>query len=158
MKLSINLYYPAFALTMLFFVLVFIPRAELKKTFWFSVLWGTGLDLILVLLFKVLNIYHYVKAEPFDFYGSPIFINLAWAAAVMLFIHFLPARKEKYILPLYISLYAVLGMFIGVFLTKAGLIVETYWNELLRFPVVYLSFWIGFKHYQYLKTKDSETI
>jgi hypothetical protein len=61
-------------------------------------LWGTGLDLILILLFKVLNLYHYVNADPFDFYGSPIFINLAWAAAVMFFLHFLPARKEKYVL------------------------------------------------------------
>lgn len=158
MKLPNSLYYPAFAVTMLFFVLAFVPRKEIKKIFWFSVLWGTGLDLILILLFKVLNLYHYVNADPFDFYGSPIFINLAWAAAVMLFLHFLPARKEKYILPVYISLYAVLGLFIGVFLTKAGLIVETHWNELLRFPVVYLSFYACYKHYQYLKKKDSETI
>jgi hypothetical protein len=83
-----------------------------------------------------LNLYHYVNADPFDFYGSPILINLAWAAAVMLFLHFLSARKEKYILPLYLSMYAILGMFIGVFLTKAGLIVETHWNGLLRVPVV----------------------
>jgi hypothetical protein len=143
---------------MLFFVLVFIPRKELAKTFWFSLLWGSGLSLILILLFKTLNLYHYVKADPFDFYGSPIFINLAWATAVMLFIHFLPVRKERYVLPLYLSMYAVLGVFIGTFLTKAGLIVEAHWNELLRFPVVYLSFYACLKHYQYLKKKDGNTI
>ncbi|HEX3047445.1 MAG TPA: hypothetical protein VHY08_22020 [Bacillota bacterium] len=158
MKLSNSLYYPAFAATMLFFVLVFIPRKEIQKIFWFSLLWGTGLDLILVLLFKALNLYHYIKADPFDFYGSPVFINLAWAAAVMLFIHFLPARKEKYVFPLYLAMYALLGVLIGVFFAKADLIVETHWNELLRFPVVYLSFYAGYKHYQYLKNKDSETI
>jgi hypothetical protein len=118
LKLPNSLYYPAFALTMLFFVLVFVPRKEIKKIFWFSVLWGTGLDVLLVLLFKALNLYHYINADPFDFYGSPIFINLAWAAAVMLFLHFLPARKEKYILPVYISLFAVLGLFIGVFFLR----------------------------------------
>jgi hypothetical protein len=158
LKSSSSLYYPVFAFTMLFFALVFIPRKEIKKIFWFCLLWGTGFDFILIMLFKILNMYHYVKADPFDFYGSPIFINLAWAPAVMLFIHFLPARKEKYILPLYLAMYAMLGVFIGVFLTKAGLIVETHWNELLRFPVVYLAFYICYKHYQYLKKKDSRTI
>jgi hypothetical protein len=143
---------------MLFFVLAFIPRRELKKIFWFSLLWGTGLDLILVLLFKILNLYHYVKAEPFDFYGSPIFINLSWAAAVMLFIHFLPGRKEKYVIPVYTGMYAVLGVFIGIFLTKAGLIVETHWNALWRFPVIYLAFYACHKHYLYLKKKDGRTI
>lgn len=143
---------------MFLFVLVFIPRKEIKKVFWFSLLWGSGVDLCLILLFKILNLYHYVKADPFDFYGSPIFINLAWAAAVLLFIYFLPARKEKYVLPLYISMYAVLGVFIGVFLNKAGLIVEIHWNELLRYPVIYLWFYGCYKHYQSLKKKDSETI
>lgn len=153
-----SLYYPAFALTMLFFVLVFIPREEIQKTFWFSLLWGSGLDLILILLFKALNLYHYVNADPFNFYGSPIFINLAWAAAVMLFIHFLPTRKEKWVLPVYIGMYAFLSLFIGVFLTEAGLLVKTHWNEFLRFPVIYLSFLIGYQHYKYLKKKDPETI
>ncbi len=158
MSLSNSLYYPAFAFIMLFFVLVFVPRKELKKIFWFSLLWGTGLDVTLVLLFKALKLYHYVNADPFNFYGSPMFINLAWAAAVMLFIYFLPARKEKYILLLYIATYAMLGVFIGVFLTKAGLIVETRWNVLLRFPIIYLAFYGVYKHYQYLKMKDNKTI
>jgi hypothetical protein len=158
MKLSSSLYYPAFALTMLFFVLVFIPRKEIKKIFWFSSLWGSGVDLILILLFKTLNLYRYVKASPFDFYGSPIFINLSWSAAVMLFIHFLPIRKEKYVLPLYLSIYGIFGVFIGVFLTNAGLIVEIHWNELLRFPVIYLWFYGCYKHYQYLKKESCHTI
>jgi hypothetical protein len=143
---------------MLFFVLIFIPQKELKKIFWFSVLWGTGLDLVVILLCKSLNLYHYVNADPFNFYGSPILINLSWAPAVMLFIYFLPARKEKYILPLYLSIYATLGVFIGAFLTKTGLIVETHWNVLLRFPLVYGCFYVCYKHYQYLKKKDRETI
>lgn len=158
MKLSNSLYYPAFAATMLFLVLVFVPRKEIKKIFWFSLLWGTGVDMFLILLFKLLNFYHYINAEPFDFYGSPIFINLTWSTAVILFIHFLPARKEKYILPLYVGMYALLGVFIGVFLLKAGLIVETHWNELLRFPVIYLWFFMCHKHYLHLKRKDGDTI
>jgi hypothetical protein len=143
---------------MLTFVLVFIPKKELRKIFWFSVLWGVGLDLIVILLSRIFNLYHYVNFDPFNFYGSPIFVNLSWAPAVMLFIHFLPARNEKYVLPLYLSIYAMLGTFIGVFLTKAGLLVEVHWNELLRFPLVYACFYACHKHYQYLKKKDSDTI
>ena len=158
MKLPNSLYYLAFALTMLFFVLVFIPRKILQKIFWFSTLWGVGLDLILILLFKKLNLYHYVNDAPLDFCGSPILINLSWACAVMLFIYFLPARKERYIIPLYLGTFALIGTFIGFFLINAGLIVETHWNELLRFPVVYLAFCAVYWHYQYLKKNDSQSI
>ena len=152
------MYYPAFALTMLFFILVFIPRQKIQKVFWFSLLWGSGVDIILIWFFKLLNLYHYVKSDPFSFYGSPIFINLAWTAAVMLFIHFLPARKEKYVFPIYLAGFAMTGVFIGVFLKNAGLIVETHWNELLRFPVIFFWFYGCYLHYQYLKKEDSQTI
>lgn len=158
MNLSNSLYYPAFSLTMLFFVLVFIPQQEIKKIFWFSVLWGTGLDTVIILLCKLLNLYHYVNSAPFDFYGSPILLNLAWATAVMLFLHFLPERKEKYILPVYISIYAALGVFIGSFFKNTGLLVETHWHELFRFPLVYICFFACYKHYQSLKKSDSGTI
>ena len=153
-KLSSSLYYPAFALIMLFFVLAFVPRRELQRTFWFSLLWGTGLDTLLILLAKLLNLYHYVHAEPFELFGSPFFINLSWAAAVMLFLHFLPNRKERYVMPLYLASYAWLGVYIGVFLMKAGLIIETHWSEVYRFPLVYGCFYICYKHYQHLKKKD----
>ena len=143
---------------MLLFVLVFVPQKEIKKIFWFSVLWGTGLDLTVILLCKYLNLYHYVNSAPFDFYGSPILLNLAWATAVMLFLHFLPDRKEKYILPVYISLYAGLGVFIGTFFENAGLLVETHWHELLRFPLIYVCFLACHRHYQSLKRRDSDTI
>ncbi len=155
MELSNNLYYPAFALVMLFFVLVFIPRAEIKRLFWFSVLWGTGLDFIVVLLMKILNIYRYSNASPFVFYGSPIFLNLAWATAVLLFFYFLPVSKIKYILYVYIGIYAMLGVFIGAFLKEAGLLIEIHWHVLLRFPLVYGCFYACYRHYEYLRKKDS---
>lgn len=157
-KLPNRLYYPAFALVMLFFVLVFIPRAKIQKFFWFSLLWGTGLDTALIWLFKSLNLYHYVNAEPFEFYGSPFFINFSWATAVMLFLHFLPLRKEWYVLPIYLSSFGLVGLYIGVFFTNAGLIVETHWNELLRFPLVTLCFYACYKHYRHLKIKDEVSI
>lgn len=153
MKLSNSLYYPALALIMLLFVLVFVPRKEIKRLFWFSVLWGTGLDLTIILIVKALNLFHYINSAPFEFYGSPIFINLSWAPAVILFFYFLPTSKIKYIIYIYISMYAMLGVFIGAFLKRAGLLIETHWYELLRFPLVYLCFYACYKHYQYLKSK-----
>jgi hypothetical protein len=158
LSLSNRWYYPAFALTMLFFVLAFVPRKTIQKLFWFSLIWGVGLDTALILLFKALNFYYYVNAEPFEYLGSPFFINLSWAPAVILFFHFLPARTERFVLPVYIACYALLGTYIGVFLTNAGLIVDVNWNGLYRFPVVYLCFYACHKHYQYLKANDPDSI
>ena len=150
-ELSNKLYYPAFALTMFIFTLAFVPRKDIKTLFWFSLIWGSGVDMFLILLFRLLNLYQYVNAMPFDFYGSPLFINLSWSPAIILFLYFLPKRPEWYVFPLYLFAFGIIGTTIGVFLNNAQLIKEIHWNELFRFPVIVLWFWASSWHYHILK-------
>ncbi|HEX7714526.1 MAG TPA: hypothetical protein VF531_10955 [Bacillota bacterium] len=143
---------------MLALVIVFVPRREIKKLFWFSLLWGSMVDFLLVELFRLLNFYRYENSFPLEFYGSPIMLNLAWSQAIILFIHFLPRRKEWYVLPFYIAMFSMIGTAIGVFFKNAGLIREIHWNELLRFPVWVVWFYGVCWHYNRLRARDRTTI
>ncbi len=147
-----RLSYPIFALLMLFLVLAFVPRKEIKKLFWFSLLWGSTVDAVLILLFRMLNLYHYVKLEPFNFLGAPLWIPLAWSPAFILFIYFYPNRKEWYYTTFYIAAFSMMGVAIGLFFTQVGLIKEVHWNEFLRFPVHFIWFYGALKHYQRLES------
>jgi hypothetical protein len=157
-QLSNNLYYPVLAITMLLFALLFIPKPAFKKLFWFGLLWGSGVDAILIFIIKLLNLYHYVNSEPFSFYGSPMFINLSWIPVIIMFIYFRPRRKEKYIMPLYIAAFSFVGLYVGIILTHVGLIVEKHWHVLLRFPLWYIWFYGAYKHYTYLEIKSKSDI
>jgi hypothetical protein len=139
---------------MLLLLLAFVPRPTIKKWFWFGMLWGSGMDIFLILLFKLSHFYFYLNTKPFDFYGVPIWLTFAWIPAIIMFIHFLPQRKEPYIFYLYLSSFAMLGVLIGIFFTQISLIKEIHWHSLLRFPVQFLWLFGTHAHYQALKKSE----
>jgi hypothetical protein len=147
------LYYPIFAFLMLFLVLLFVPRGEIKKLFWFSLLWGSTVDVLLITVFRLFKIYYYDKLEPFNFLGAPMWIPLAWSPAIILLIYFYPDRKEWYYQVFYIMAFSMIGVGIGLFFTQVGLIKEVRWNEFLRFPMHFIWFWGAVRHYQYLEAR-----
>ena len=149
-----SLYYLAYALTMFIVMLALVPRKEIKSLFWFSIIWGICVDLLLILLFRFLNLYIYVNDMPFDFYGSPILLNLSWSPAIILFIYFMPKRPEWYIFPLYLIAFGMIGTFIGIFLHNVGLLEEIHWHELLRFPVITSWFYAAWRHYNVLMSEE----
>ena len=151
--LSNSLYYPAFALTMFVFMLALVHRKEIKPLFWFSLVWGSGVDIFLILLFHFLNLYIYLNDMPFDFYGSPILLNLAWTPAILLFIYFMPKQTGWFSYVLYLATFGMIGTLIGFFLQNAGLIKELHWHELLRFPVITGWFYIAAWRYKIFKSK-----
>jgi len=139
-------------------MLTLVPRQNIRQLFWFSLVWGAGADIFLILLLRHLNIFYYVNAAPLEFYGSPLLINLAWVPAMTLFLYHMPNRQEWYIYPLYLSIFGIFGTAIGVFLKNAGLIKEVHWNELLRFPVIIIWFHSANWHYKRLKNRDERMI
>ena len=155
--LTTKIYYPAFALCMLFLLLAFVPRQVIRKLFWFSLLWGSTIDAFLIMLFKYLNLYRYVDVEPFNFFGAPMWLSLSWSPAVILFLYFLPPRKEWYYFVFYLAAFSTVGTAIAMFFTQAGLIKEFHWNELLRFPIQFLWFYGTAKHFQYLESTEHDT-
>lgn len=131
-------------------MIVFVPRPFIKKTFWFSLLWGTAVDVLLVLLFQAIPLYRYQYTKPFDFLGAPMWNSLAWVPAIIMFLYFLPEQKERYVIPFYIGLYSMVGVFVGAYYTQYGLVKEIHFHYLLRFPVWYLWFSAALWHYRKL--------
>ncbi|MGE5606104.1 MAG: hypothetical protein ACM3YE_10495 [Bacteroidota bacterium] len=141
---------------MLAFALVVVPRQEIRKWFWFSLLWGSTIDGSLIILFRILNLYYYDKLEPFNFLGAPMWIPLAWSPAIILLVYFYPNRKEWYYRAFYIAAYSMMGVGVGLFFKQAGLIKEIHWNEFLRFPVHMIWFYGAVRHYQYLQSTETK--
>jgi hypothetical protein len=54
--------------------------------------------------------WRYVEYGPFAVLGTPIFITIAWFAAIIIFLWALPKDEPTWIHYLYIGLYAYLGM------------------------------------------------
>jgi hypothetical protein len=157
MLIDNRLAYPIFALLILSLTLLFVPRQEIKKLFWFSLLWGSTADIVLILLFRCLHLYQYLKLSPYDFFGAPMWLPLAWSPAVILYIYFFPARKEWYYIIFYITAFAVIGTAIGMFFTQIGLLKEIHWHPLLRFPVQFIWFYGAMRHYRYLESTGNNT-
>jgi hypothetical protein len=156
-KLPLNSYYLIFALVMLFLLLAFVPRQEIKKLFWFSLLWGSGVDTFFVLLFRFLNLYYYQGLEPFNLLGTSILLAMSWSPAIILYIHFFPNRDEWYYITFYITAYSMIGVSIGLFFTQVGIIKEIHWNEFFRFPIHFIWFFGVWKHYQYLQSTEKKS-
>jgi hypothetical protein len=148
--------YPIFALLILTLTLLFVPRPTIKQLFWFSLLWGSTVDVLLILLFRYLNLYHYLKLSPYDFFGAPMWLPLAWSPAIIIFIYFFPSRKEWYYSFFYLAAFSAIGLAIGMFFTQIGLLQEIHWNPLLRFPVQFLWFYGAIQHYRYLESPEKK--
>ena len=151
----IQLGYIVFALLMFMLMIIMVPREKIRKLFWFSLLWGPTVDVFLVWSFSALRFYQYQYIKPFDFFGIPIWNALAWIPAIVLFIYFLPERKEPYLIWLYIATYSMLGVFVGAFYTEFGLVKEIHFHYGLRFPVWYLWFWAVLWHHRKLEAGEN---
>jgi hypothetical protein len=150
--------YIIFAFLMFLLQVVLVPREKIRKLFWFSLIWGPAVDLFLVWITRALQLYQYHYLEPFEFLGAPILNSLAWSPAIILFIHFLPERKERYAVPLYIGVFSMVGVFVGAYYTELGLIQNIHFHYGWRFPIWYLWFSAAYWHYRKLKAADPENI
>jgi hypothetical protein len=65
--------------------------------------------------------------------------------------------RQRYVIPLYIGLFSMIGVFIGAFFTQFGLVCEINFHFLLRFPIWYLWFSAALWHYRKLSEKEWKT-
>ncbi|AFQ42525.1 hypothetical protein Desmer_0476 [Desulfosporosinus meridiei DSM 13257] len=144
-------YYLTFAFGLLFLILVFIPKQELRKLFWFGILWGSGLDFIVEHLYHFVNLTRYQHAEPFNVGILPLWTILAWAPAVMLFIYFLPQRRERYIYWVYVIIWSSFICSVAVILKQIGLLVFINGGPWIWFIGSFVFLSLMSKYYQFLE-------
>lgn len=156
MNIAVPTYdYPLmFAFGILLLTIIFIPRDEIRKLFWLSVLLGSGLDLANESGLTLLGITWYDHTAPFKIGLLPLWTILAWAPAVMLFIYFIPQRSEKYIQWLYIFIWSVFSWFVAIIFNNLEILVFLKGGPWIWFILGMIYYPLIIKYYQFLQARS----
>ncbi|KUO75918.1 MAG: hypothetical protein APF81_01635 [Desulfosporosinus sp. BRH_c37] len=146
-------YYLIFSCGLLALALLFIPRSQIQRLFWMGMLCGSGVDFGFEYIYSLLNLTRYQHIEPFNIGMLSIWTVLAWTPTVMLFIYFLPKRKEPYIQWLYLIIWTVATSFVGILLSQLGLMVFVKAGPWLWLIVGFIFYYLIAKFYRYLEDK-----
>lgn len=149
--IPIEFYYPALPFLLWGLVLSFIPKAEIRRLFWLSFLWGyLGSKTFAVILTTLFHLVRWKHAMPFQFLGVPHWLVLGWAFALMLYFYFLPKTKEWYAFPTYLFAFALASAALDRIFNQAGLLEYIHWNPFYRFILALAWFYGAARHYNYL--------
>lgn len=127
--------YPALAFILLGIALIAIPRRGVRRLFPQSLLFGFVLSFVFVVLTRALNLMHYVHYGPFVLLGSPVWLNLAWSPAILVFLYFRPGMDQTFLFWSYILGFSLMSAVLNEALFRLGLLVQDHWSSWARFAV-----------------------
>lgn len=151
-----DFYYIAFALGMVVFMVIFIPRSDIKELFPLSFVWGYLGSFLFVITFSGLLSYFRWQATPFTFISSPLILNLSWIPALMIYLYFLP--KEKHLFWLYLLTFSLVSAGIDSVFHQLGTLRYIFWGPMGRFIVAVLWFLGVTVHFNYLTKKKLKLV
>ena len=129
------IYYPFIAFTLLVISVVVIPRKGLRRLFLESLFWGLVLSFCFDAAMGALNIYHYRHMGAFAVLRAPIWINLAWSPAIMVYLFFKPPMKAAVAFWVYLLSFSLISAMLDDVLHKLGLLQYVHWSPLARLAV-----------------------
>jgi hypothetical protein len=157
-----ELAYPFFALFLLVLTIVYVPKQKFGSLFWVSLVWGFFFSIIFNLIFgEWLHLFHWEHAYPFIFLGSPIWLSIAWLAAIMFYLRFIPTREVWYVFPVYLLVFVFASLALETIFNQAGLFFYTGWNPFYRFLASLILFYGAAWHQRVLskaRAKDSQDV
>lgn len=144
-----DIYYVVFAAFMALAMIILVPRSDIKQLFAFCLIWGSVGSFLLIKIFSpgVLNLFRWEETA-FSFWSSPLVINLAWAPAFVLFLHFRP--KPRHLFALYLLTFSLVSTAIDRVFNQLGSLEYIMWNPIARFIVSLIWFSGAALHYYYL--------
>ncbi|MFW6281790.1 MAG: hypothetical protein ACOC1O_03220 [bacterium] len=145
---NLSLFYPIFMTFLLTLSLILVNRKKYQYLFFHGLLGAIISSLILIINIHLIKAWNYVETGGYSVLGVPIFILVAWIAAIILFLWGLPETKFKWVHYLYIGLFALIGAGIDNIFHDLGLRSYADWYRVwMWFFVLYLNFWISYKIY-----------
>ena len=147
-------FYLVFALGLLFLLLVFMPKHDIRRLFWLGLLWGSGSSFIVEHIYHFVGLTKYKHVEPFNIGFLPLWTIAAWTPAIMLFIYFLPKRKEKYIYCLYLVMWSAFTSFVAVTFRNLGILVFLRGGPWIWFVGGFASYYLLSKFHRFLEAKS----
>lgn len=106
------------------------------------------------ILGQILKLFEWQHTMPFNFYGHPTWINVAWLLSIMLYLHFLPTQKEWYYFASYLFGFATASAVIDKIFNQIGMLQYSHWNPLYRFFIALIWFYGAAYHYDYMRKKE----
>ncbi|HYH03010.1 MAG TPA: hypothetical protein VEC37_07920 [Bacillota bacterium] len=150
-------YYLTFALIMLFFSLVFIPKRKIQKLFWFGMLWGSILDFIVEHIYVFFHLTKYQYMEPFNIGALPLWTVLAWTPAIMLFIYLFPQHKAAYLYWVYLTMWSTFITFVAVILNHLRLLIFINGGPWIWFVGGFIFLHLMSKYHQNLEASSKDS-
>ena len=140
--------YFIFALALVTLSVVLIPREDYRL---FLPVLFIGTLVHAGLLYTSINIvgaWQYAQAEPLAVFGIPIFILIAWGAALALFLWGLPEGLPRWAHYVYIGSFALAGTIIDSTFHSVGLRLYSQWYSgwMWFFPLFFI-FWLTYSIY-----------
>lgn len=156
LKDPLILHYFAFPLILLTLMVIFLNRKEIRALFWFGLIWGSLLTTIIIFMISgVFNLVEYRHVYPFSILKLPLLFDLAWTPAIIMFVHFLPAKKTGYAYYTYLLVFAFINSANDEVFHQIGLLEYIHWSPVYRFLISLPYFYWVAVHYADLKSKGA---
>lgn len=154
LKDPLVLYYFAFPILLLGLAIICLDRKTFKSLFWFGLIWGSVLTTLIIFISdNLLNLVKYHHADPFTFFHLPVFFDLGWTPAIMMYLYFLPTKKTGYGFYVYILTFCIINSINDELFHQIGLLEYIHWNAFIRFLISLPYFYFVAVHYLNMKSK-----
>jgi hypothetical protein len=132
-RIPVDIWYVVFAFIVLGLSFIFVPRKNYRSLFYEGMIFGTLFSWVIISLLTALKLFHYRIYGPFAFMNNPIWLNLAWAPAIIIFLYFKPPMRS--LLPFwgYLLSFSFLSAAIDRVLHNMGLLEYLHWSPAYRF-------------------------
>lgn len=138
-----DLYYPLLTAFLIGAMVVLIPRRALRTILPFALAFGGMGSLFIALIFStLLNLYYYTDYGPLHLFQIPVWLVLAWAPAMAVFLYFLPLENGRVWFWLYIVIFSALSAGLGTILNNLGLLHYIHWSPIHRFILAFGLFYL----------------
>ena len=135
LDLPLVLWYPFLAFILLAIVILTMPKKKIKELFFESLAWGLLASFIFSVVIDKLHLLDHVYHGPFSLLGSPIWFNLAWSPAIMLYLYNKPPMRKTIQFWIYLLSFSLMGAMLDQAFHGLGLIKYYHWSPLVRFFV-----------------------
>ncbi|MDQ7092010.1 hypothetical protein REC12_00175 [Desulfosporosinus sp. PR] len=133
-------FYPTYILVAFIVVVITIPKKDFKEYFIYAMIFGGLGDIVTVGLFQ--NLFHIIwfkNAGIFNVLGQNLLSPPSWILTVMIFLHFLPARRS--FLCVYVLGFAAFSVAYGYLVHNVDLFDFRPWFYPYFAYVTFLAWW-----------------
>jgi hypothetical protein len=128
-----EIWIPLFALSMLVFTYLVVPKEEFNRFFPTALVWGGIITILINSSMYFFKVIVYPFEGPFSLFGTPFWLVLAWPMSAILYLYFKPRGLLPYLL--YLFAFCIISVGIDTFLHNLKVLVHVSWYPFFRFPM-----------------------